>query len=362
MPMMPLAVLQVGLVSSVGLTSAASCAAIRCGMNNFHETRFIGSSGEPLVGSTVELEEPGSRIAKLAKMTRLALSECLLAVPDSASIPLLLCTAEGDRPGRPQSLDRLLLEAIESELGTPLHPRSQVFPLGRVGGPVALLEARRILQEGRCARVIVAGVDSFLVGATLAAYDKQDRLLRKDNSNGFIPGEAAGAVLLGAWRDGSTAPLLCRGLGFAREPAPLGSGRPLRGDGLVQAIRIALDEAGIALKDCDHRIADVSGEEYRFKEAALAVTRLLRDRKALFSLWHPADCIGEVGAATLPAMMAMLYFGALKDYLPGPVFLGHLGNDDDKRAAFVAEATTPQTLALEIPAEAAFTIKRRNER
>ena len=83
-------------------------------------------------------------------------------------------------------------------------------------------------------------------------------------------------------------------------------GRPCAAEGLVQAIRAALDEAGIALKDCDHRIADVSGEEYRFKEAALAVTRLLRDRKVLFSLWHPADCIGEVGAATLPAMMAML--------------------------------------------------------
>jgi 3-oxoacyl-[acyl-carrier-protein] synthase-1 len=125
----------------------------------------------------------------------------------------------------------------------------------------------------------------------------------------------------------------------------------------VQAIRGALGEAG-SLKDCDHRIADVSGEQYRFKEAALAITRLLRDRKVLFVLWHPADCIGEVGAATLPAMLAMLFYGARKDYLPGPVFLGHLGNDDDKRAAFIAKATTPQSLALEIPAEAAFNAKR----
>ena len=73
--------------------------------------------------------------------------------------------------------------------------------------------------------------------ATLAAYDREDRLLRADNSNGFIPGEAAGAVLLAAWREGSPAPLLCAALGFAREPAPLGSGKPLRADGLVQAIR-----------------------------------------------------------------------------------------------------------------------------
>ena len=77
----------------------------------------------------------------------------------------------------------------------------------------------------------------------------------------------------------------------------------------MQAIRAALIEAGVALKDCDYRIADVNGEQFRFKEAALAITRLLRDTKVLFSLWHPADCIGEVGAATLPAMLAMLFTG-----------------------------------------------------
>ena len=42
----PLAVLGVGLVSGVGLTAETSCAAIRCGINNFQETQFIGSDGE----------------------------------------------------------------------------------------------------------------------------------------------------------------------------------------------------------------------------------------------------------------------------------------------------------------------------
>jgi 3-oxoacyl-[acyl-carrier-protein] synthase-1 len=80
----------------------------------------------------------------------------------------------------------------------------------------------------------------------------------------------------------------------------------------------------------------------------------LRDRKVLFSLWHPADRIGEVGAATLPAMLAMLFHGARGDYLPGPMFLGHVGNDDDKRAALVIQALAPQTLALEQEAESNF--------
>jgi 3-oxoacyl-[acyl-carrier-protein] synthase I len=41
----PLAVLGVGLVSGVGLTAAESCAAIRCGINNFQVTHFIGGLG-----------------------------------------------------------------------------------------------------------------------------------------------------------------------------------------------------------------------------------------------------------------------------------------------------------------------------
>jgi 3-oxoacyl-[acyl-carrier-protein] synthase-1 len=166
-------------------------------------------------------------------------------------------------------------------------------------------------------------------------------------------------VLLGPWQEGVPSPLLVRGLGFAREPAPLASGKPLRADGLVEAVRSALKDADLALKDCDHRIADANGEQYRFREAALAITRLLRDRKVMFSLWHPADCIGEVGAATLPAMLAILFTGGIHDYLPGSIFLGHLGNDDDKRATFIAQATSPQTLTLEIAAESAFGLKRR---
>ena len=50
----------------------------------------------------------------------------------------------------------------------------------------------------------------------------------------------------------------------------------------------------------------------------------------------------------------MLHYGALKDYLPGPLFLGHVGNDDDKRAAFVTQALPAQALALELAAETGF--------
>jgi 3-oxoacyl-[acyl-carrier-protein] synthase I len=357
----PVAILGVGLVSGVGLTAEACCAAIRCGINNFQQTRFIGDDGEWLVGSPVDLQEPCHGMARLAKMAARAVAECLATAGDKPEqVPVLACIAETDRPGRFEHLARVLLEDIEREIGARLHPHSRVIEQGRVGGAVALLQARRMLLQGRCSRVIVAGVDSLLVGKTLAAYGEADRLLTSECSNGFIGGEAGGAVLLATLQETTETALLLRGLGFATEPAPFNSGKPLRADGLVQAIRAATADAGVTLQECDHRIADVNGEQYRFKEAALAVTRLLRERKSAFSLWHPGDCIGEVGAATLPAMLAMLYYGARKDYLPGRTFLGHLGNDDNKRAAFVAQATSGQTLALQGAAETEFTFRRRS--
>ena len=166
---------------------------------------------------------------------------------------------------------------METELGFRLHPHSRVIEQGRVGGAVALLQARRMMTEGRSARVIVAGVDSYLNGATLAHYDAEHRLLTRSNSNGFVPGEAAAALLLGLAAQGGSAPLVLQGLGFGREPAPFGSGKPLRAEGLLRAMRGALDEAGMPLSACDHRIADVNGEQYRFREVSLAIMRLLRD-------------------------------------------------------------------------------------
>jgi len=337
----PLAVLGTGMMTGVGHSAPASCAAIRGGINNFKETRFIGRGGDWIVGSEVPLDEPWRGSTKLAKIAASAVRECLeSAVKPRANmpIPLILCVAEEHRPGRLPGLGGPLLFEIERELGVKFHSESSVIAQGRVGGAVAVLRAQKLIHERHHSYVIIAGVDSYLSGSTLAGFEQSDRLLTASNSDGFVPGEAAAAILLGGGATAPANPLTCIGLGFARESASIGSDQPLRGDGMVEAIKAALSAAGMSLERIDHRIADVSGEQYRFKEAALAVARILRERKATFGIWHPADCIGEVGAATLPAMLGIIYYSALKRYLPGSTLLAHLSNDDDKRAALVLSA------------------------
>jgi 3-oxoacyl-[acyl-carrier-protein] synthase I len=337
-----LAVLSSGTVAGVGLTASASCAAIRCGINNFNETHFIDRFGERIVGSEAPLEQSWRGVTKLAKMAASAVRECIdtMAKPPKPDrpIPLILVIAEEERPGRLPGLGGPLLFSVEREIGLKFHPDSSVMAQGRVGGAMGLLRAQKLIEEQGHSHVILCGVDTFLTGPTLSLYDERARLLTSRNSDGFIPGEAAAAVALASSQSAEGCTLTCRGLGFAREQATVESDRPLRAEGMALALRSALEAAGIGLEKVDYRISDLSGEQYRFKEVSLATTRIRRDHRVGFGVWHPADCIGEVGAAALPSMLVLLHHGARKRYLPGPTFVAFLSNDDDKRAAVVLSA------------------------
>jgi 3-oxoacyl-[acyl-carrier-protein] synthase-1 len=332
-----LAVLSVGMVSGVGLTAPAAGAAIRGALDNFQETRFIDSGGEWIVGCSVPLEQPWRGRTKLLKMLALTLQDCVAKVRqlDLRRVPLLLGVAELDWPGRLAGLDDSLLADLQTETGLSFHPRSQVIAAGRVSGIEALRQARQLLEKENVSQVMIAGVDSLLVAATLKAYEEQEKLLTSQNSDGFLPGEAAAAILVGKPLSSAEPQLVCVGLGLGTEPAVEGSELPLRADGLVEAIRGALGEASCDLGAIDFRITDAAGGQYNFKEAALALTRLLRKRKEKFDIWHPADCIGEVGAAIVPVIITVAWFACRKGYADGPKILGHVGNDQGKRGALV---------------------------
>jgi 3-oxoacyl-[acyl-carrier-protein] synthase-1 len=109
---------------------------------------------------------------------------------------------------------------------------------------------------------------------------------------------------------------------------------------MVQAFKSALADATWDLGHADYRLADLSGEQYGFKEAALALTRVLRTRKEEFDIWHPADCVGETGAAAALILVAVARAAVDRDYAPGPRAIAHLAGDDGQRAAFLLEGSS----------------------
>lgn len=335
----PLAILNSGLVCSVGLNAPSACAAIRAGVTNPTETRFMDSEGEWLTAHSLPLDHPWS--VKLAKMAALAIAECSAAVPtdELATIPLIVCVYERLEEFQAQFACGLP-EQIQSELGIRFASEPIVVAKGRAAVGTALRHARRLIYEQAAPFVIIAATDSLLTGQRLAEFVRTDRLLTPRNSNGFVPGEAAAALLVGA--DTGRQGVVCTGVGMAMEPATIGSGKPLRGDGLAAAIRAALAEAACEMHHMDLRVTDLSGERYYFKEATLAVSRLLRTRKAQFELWHPADCIGETGAAAGVVALIVAATACRLGYAPGNTVLTHTSADDGERVATVLQHRTSQ--------------------
>ena len=151
-----------------------------------------------------------------------------------------------------------------------------------------------------------------------------------------MPGEGAGALLV-ELAQGKAGELVCSGIGFSREAAHIDSDEPLRADGLAHALRAALADAGRAMHDFDYRITDLSGEQYYFKEAALALGRTLRQRKESFDLWHPGECTGETGAVAGISVIALAQAACRTAFSPSPNILAHLGNDAGQRAVMTLQ-------------------------
>lgn len=335
--MKPLEVAGAGIISSLGLSWASSCAASRAGLLNVGETHFLDAQGEPIRGCAVPLEDDERGLDKLARFLCAVVDECLAAAPgvDPAAVPVLTVVAEPQRPGRFADLDAGLLPAVAALRTAPLARESAVFAGGRAGFAAALREAERLLYQQRLPCCLVAGVDTLLTAPTLRAYDADHRILTGENSNGFIPGEAGGALLLRPVSRGGERRLAIAGLGTAIEKATLDGDVPLRGDGLAAAIRAALADAGCTYRDVGYRIIDAGGEQRAFREASLALVRTLMEPRPEFPVWTPADGFGEIGAATGPCYTALALAAARKGYAPGPGALLQLGNDAGERTVVV---------------------------
>ena len=205
----------------------------------------MDSAGEWIIASEVSLAQPWRGTEKLGRMLASVIQESL-DVDSAISIentPVIVCFAERGRPGRIEGLNDRVLAIAQSQLGFNLHPSSMSLSQGRVGIGVALREARRLLYEQREQAVIIAGVDSYLSAKTLMGFEQKNRLLTEENSDGFIPGEAASAVIARKPKASATRQLIVAGLGFGVERATIESDSPLRADGLRESDKELIDRS-----------------------------------------------------------------------------------------------------------------------
>jgi 3-oxoacyl-[acyl-carrier-protein] synthase-1 len=343
----PLSVYGAGMITAVGLRWATTCAAICAQISGCRRDNLW----DPEAGEELQVARPRTRQwwegpDMLAAHAASAVAECHGALPTGvapARVPILLLLSPPTRPCRVPDLPQLVAAELERRLGAPLPVGSCAFSGGSTGLLAAFHHSSKLIRSHRADMTIIVGVESFLRQPIADAYIEARRILTSGNSNGFIPGEAACAVLLGRPRTTLGGELRIIGWGAGIERGTITSETPLSGDGLTQAIRSALCVAGLQWRDTHFWLTDQNAEAYKFKESTIAQIRLeRRDEPATvpFRTWHPIEFVGEIGAALGPLLLGLAAYAAQRGHTRGPRALMHLSEDDGDRAGFVLEWVT----------------------
>lgn len=338
--MQPLFITCLGLVCAVGLGPAPAAAAMRAGISGLAELPSVDDRLEPVVGAQVPLLDPDLRgRERLAALLLQVLADSHAALAGWAGLghlPLLLCTAEPERPG-----PRLggLVPAVEARLGLRLQRQGAAHVArGHVGGIEALGLAAQAMAQAGGEACLVAAVDSLVDPRALLWLEQTGRLKTARRADGVIPGEAA-AVLLLSRAPMSAAGLTLRGLGRAHDAATVLNDAPQLGLGMTAAAGAALEQAGIAMHEVAFRLSDVAGEAHGFEDLALAQSRLMRQTRPAQDLWHPASSVGDCGAAAGLVQLAWIEQAFVHGYAPGPIALVHASSAGGARAAAVVSGT-----------------------
>lgn len=177
----------------------------------------------------------------------------------------------------------------------PDQPNCYLLSLGRAGFPQALDIAGDLLRDNGVEQVIVGGVDSYLHDQILADLDGEDRVLAQGVRDGFAPAEGAGFCVVTQSRPTGNTAVRLSGIGHGVESGHCLTALPSTAAGLSTAIGQAMGESD---RRVDILYASLNGERYYAHEWAQVC---IRNQPALgnaLAVQHPAELMGDVGAAS----------------------------------------------------------------
>jgi 3-oxoacyl-[acyl-carrier-protein] synthase-1 len=245
----------------------------------------------------------------------------------------------------PIDIERDFPVALQRTLGS-------AFPLGLVhgiarghaSGLLALEAACRTVETGRADFCLVGGVDSYVEPETLEWLEANEQVHSAGSSNnawGFIPGEAAGFCLLmsiaSARRHGIEPLGHVRAVTAAREEHLIKSDTVCLGRGLTAAFAGVFDALPSPSDVVNDVICDMNGEPYRAEEFGFATIRTRHRFMNESEFQTPADCWGDVGAASGPLFVNLAVVAQAKGYAAGPRTLVWTSSESGERAAAVIE-------------------------
>jgi len=334
-------------VSPVGLNVKQTCASIRAGISRTqaHPYFFLQLPEPPLsepelaIAAFVPSVDPDlalpDRLLKLALAPMVDLVESAqLRRNDFLSTGIFVCLPDGDRSKQYAGYGEAFGGEYLRRLGIKPGPLLKVYQEGHGATLCGLKDASEALISGSCQFAIVVSADSYVDYESLKWLDESYRLKSARNVDGFIPGESAVVLLFETLpharaRDASILAQI-EGLGTGLEPDNIWSDKASSGIGHSIALGQLFnnDEMQIAWLICD-----LNGESYRSREWGIMLCRSRNRFEGLKAVWHPADVIGDVGAASGGIHIAMVCKAFERDYAPSDKALILCSSDNGKRSA-----------------------------
>jgi 3-oxoacyl-[acyl-carrier-protein] synthase-1 len=330
----------VGARTPLGFNATASAAAVRGAISAIAaHPFFVDKAGEPMsLARDAGLEIDIHISHRMEQMLVAAITEALgdtLSTYKGSPAQCLIGVPEL-RPGVPPEIGRSVTSAVSSAFG--LMPASiHVLQRGHASGLMAMQLAAQKVSANEIDSCVVAGVDSYHHPDTLEWLDQKGLLMSSKNRNGFPPSEAAGACLLVTR---STAnqyglPILASITAATTtfETHTIRSTELCIGQGLSAAVRGVISSPHFSHKAITATYCDLNGERYRNEEFVYTLLRMQEAFVDAHDYQCPADCWGDVGAASGPLFACLAIASSQRGYAKGlyPVLLA--GSESGYRTA-----------------------------
>jgi 3-oxoacyl-[acyl-carrier-protein] synthase I len=346
-------------VTPLGFDAEQTCAAIRARANRFSEHPFhVGllrdpetETPEPLIASLLSELDPD--VEGLERLLQLAvpafkglLAKSGLKRADLAHGALLLSLPKVEKELEAE-MHRDLAVALTGRLGIGSLKLTKTLHTGHTGVATCLAEASKLLASGEAAFCFIAGLETYHLQPRLEALDEAWRLKTQRTTDGFMPGEGAVILLVETAAQAAARkvkPLATvTELGFGKEARPYGSDALSSGEGLGLALQPALARPQSAGSAGRWLLCDLNGESYRAAEWGLTRTRLGESLDPIAALTYPADCLGDMGAASGGVLIAYALHAFARGFAPADEAVIWNASEDGGRSAMVVRPASTTT-------------------
>jgi 3-oxoacyl-[acyl-carrier-protein] synthase-1 len=342
----PVHIVSAGARTALGLRAAPSAAAYRAGISAVREHPFmIDQSGDPMPGALDTLLDPAmigpDRFLALAESALREACQPMAGQSAIRSVPMFVGLPE-IRPGFTGADAEAIRKGLTQCGEIPLEfSASYISTHGHAAGLAALAAASQRMQEGEFDVCVVGGIDSYFHPDTMEWLDEHRQLAGAVARSAFVPGEGAGFCLLmtehALDRFGLKASARVRSAATGRETQLIKTQDLCLGAGLTSVVAQAADGLKQPRETIGAVICDINGERYRGEEWGFVCLRLSEHFDDPTDYWSPADCWGDVGAASGPLFVMLACEAASRGYLKGPLAMLWASSENGLRAATIID-------------------------